>query len=155
MPDKGNYSYENISLPRWEGSHGNIIWCRGHLNINVIKIAKIFITNYFTLQRLVHPLILLNVKILNKLHSFTASFNTWPDNLSFFLLYTVYTFIPSPPPLCITLPIASYVSKKTIKDIRMWLFLNLPGHNEKDFIALGIIKVDSNSTQRLKITLIF
>lgn len=37
----------------------------------------------------------------------------------------------------------------------MWLFLNVPGHNEKDFIALGIIKVDSNSTQRLKITLIF
>lgn len=62
---------------------------------------------------------------------------------------------PSPPPLCITLPIASYESKKTIGDIRMWLFLNLPGHNEKDFIALGIIKVDSNSTQRLKITLIF
>lgn len=34
----------------------------------------------------------------------------------------------------------------------MWLFLNLPGHNEKDYIALEIIKVDSNSTQRLKIT---
>lgn len=153
MPDKGDYSYENISLPRWEGSHGNIIWCRGHLNINVIK--------KYSLQIILHcsvlfiPKILLNVKILNKLHSLTPSFNACPDNLSFFLLYTVYKFIPSPPPLCITLPIASYESKKTIGDIRMWLFLNLPGHNEKDFIALGIIKVDSNSTQRLKITLIF
>lgn len=51
MPEKGCNSYQNISLSRSESGHENIICCKTHVNVDVLKKAKKkSLTNNFTLQ---------------------------------------------------------------------------------------------------------
>lgn len=40
MPEKGCNSYQNISLSRSESGHENIICCKTHVNVDVLKKAK-------------------------------------------------------------------------------------------------------------------
>lgn len=40
MPEKGGNSYQNISLAMQESDRKNNIYCRGHLNVDVLNKSK-------------------------------------------------------------------------------------------------------------------